>query len=155
MASLIDGYTQSFKLVLLFFRILGTFVPTKSNSGTREKNNKIQFPMWSCHCVSKHFFFISPIKAMAFSNIQVWIPSTWFLDFQNLPCKTIRRVQHGSNFMVSIYFFPGHLFLALFFPNISYRFSLWFSKSRWHIFVLPDIHLVVGSDISGRSNHRV
>ena len=42
MVSLIDEWTQGFKLVLLFFRVLGTFIPTKSNSGTREKNNQIQ-----------------------------------------------------------------------------------------------------------------
>lgn len=37
MASLIDEYTQGFKLVLLFFRTLGTFIPTKSNLGTTGK----------------------------------------------------------------------------------------------------------------------
>ena len=54
-----------------------------------------------------------------------------------------------------LYLFPGHLFLVLFFPNVSYRFSPWFSKSHWHIFVVPNIHLAVVSDISGRLNHGV
>ena len=73
MVSLIDEWTQGFKLVLLFFRVLGTFIPTKSNSGTREKKSNTEIPIWFRHCVSKRYlslFFkkVSPIKAMAFSK---------------------------------------------------------------------------------------